>query len=206
MRFINSIGIFLAVNVVAADLFDLNEKPQRILTPRGSLPDEIGLDGMPYHELHYKKEQCGDAQCTVSATSIFSNFNQSLPSYEWFVRASNAYGLNIVSAPRKKATAMLMAAVLLMCKKGDIVETGVFTGGSTALMMKYLIELDQCGRKFYIFDSFEGLPDAVKEDSVANGLNVGEKVVFFFTQCSFCYFCSVRIRLQGKFQSFVGGV
>ncbi len=137
------VGIFMAT-VCGAFVYDVNEQAQRILTARGSLPDEIGVNGMPYHELHYKKEQCGDAKCTVSTTSIFSNFNQSLPSYEWFVKASNDYGMGLVSQTRKKATAMLITAALMMCKKGDIVETGVFNGGSTALMMKYLIELDQC--------------------------------------------------------------
>ncbi len=145
----------------------------RILTAKGKLPAEMGLNGMPFDELHYKKDQCTNEKCTITTSSVFANFNQSTVAFDNFVKTLNDLGMNLVSVPRKKATAMLMAATLLMCKKGDIVETGVFKGGSSALIMKYLLELDQCGRKFYIFDSFEGLPDAVEKDSAHNGLTVG---------------------------------
>jgi hypothetical protein len=64
--------------------------------------------------------------------------------------------MNIVSRNRRIATALLTISATLSCKVGDIVETGVFTGGTSAMIMKVLKSLDNCDRKFWAFDSFLG--------------------------------------------------
>jgi O-methyltransferase len=51
---------------------------------------------------------------------------------------------------------------------GDIVECGVWKGGSAMLIMYTLIELGDQGRKVWLYDTFEGMPEPGTED--------GEKV------------------------------
>ena len=64
--------------------------------------------------------------------------------------------MSLVGVFRIRATAMLTKAAIMTCQEGDIVETGVFTGGSTATIMKVLMDFDRCNRTFWAFDSFEG--------------------------------------------------
>lgn len=64
--------------------------------------------------------------------------------------------MSLVGANRIRATAMLTKAAIMTCEGGDIVETGVFTGGSSATIMKVLMDFDRCNRTFWAFDSFEG--------------------------------------------------
>ena len=65
-------------------------------------------------------------------------------------------GMGLVSSNRIRATALLTKSAILSCTPGDIVETGVFSGGSSAMIMKVLMNFDLCNRKFWVFDSFEG--------------------------------------------------
>jgi hypothetical protein len=62
--------------------------------------------------------------------------------------------MSTVSTNRRIATALLTISATLSCEVGDIVETGVFTGGTSAMIMKVLKSLDNCDRKFWAFDSF----------------------------------------------------
>ena len=61
----------------------------------------------------------------------------------------------LASTPRLKSTIYLSKAALKV--HGDFVETGVYRGGTTAIMMKLLMQFDKT-RKLFAFDSFEGLP------------------------------------------------
>jgi hypothetical protein len=67
-----------------------------------------------------------------------------------------------VSLPRSRASMLL--ALFALKVPGDFVETGVWMGGTTAMLMKVLMKYDECERKFWAFDSFEGFPAAVNED------------------------------------------
>ncbi len=164
----------------------VNTEEQRILTLKLSGdPVEPGVFGMPYHELHHKEGGQCTKECNVKVKSPYAQFNTSVSDLRTLFAESDKNGMNLVSRVRKVATAMLTQAALLMCKKGDIVETGVFTGGSSAIIMKYLLELDQCDRKFYIFDSFEGLPAPEKEDSVNTDLLKGGKGGFAASEVVF---------------------
>jgi hypothetical protein len=72
-------------------------------------------------------------------------------------------GMTIVGGTRLKCTMELAACAILEETVGDFIETGVFMGG-TAALMKYF--LDACindqpialKRNLYLADSFEGLP------------------------------------------------
>ena len=65
---------------------------------------------------------------------------------------------------RRQATLELARAALALTTEGDFVETGLYTGGSAGAMLLVLLKYDNCGRKFYGYDSFEGLPENAKED------------------------------------------
>jgi hypothetical protein len=43
--------------------------------------------------------------------------------------------------------------------EGDFVECGTWKGGSVMCMQKKLIELNQTNRKFWVFDTYEGMPE-----------------------------------------------
>ena len=66
-----------------------------------------------------------------------------------------------VSLPRRKATAILAKAALVLPIMGDFCETGLNKGTSATIMMRMLMQYDKCGRKFWGFDSFTGLPPNV---------------------------------------------
>lgn len=88
---------------------------------------------------------------------------------------------SLVSTERREATMILSRYALLLTSEGDFVETGVFLGGTSALMIKTLLEFDPCSRKFYAFDSFEGLPPPTIEDKKGES-RVGEAGNYAATQ------------------------
>ena len=72
-----------------------------------------------------------------------------------------------VSDPRRKATAILAKAALVLPTMGDFAETGLNAGSTAAILMRTLMHFDNCGRKFWGFDSFTGLPPNITaEDGV----------------------------------------
>ena len=71
---------------------------------------------------------------------------------------------------------MIAREALYSPYNGDFVETGVYTGGTSAIMMRILMDFDACSRKFYAFDSFAGLPGSQPEDRAGSGMK-GDKVV-----------------------------
>lgn len=73
--------------------------------------------------------------------------------------------ITLVSPARIRTGMMLAVSSVFSCAPGDFVETGVFTGGSTASLMRVLLDFDNCNRKLWAFDSFEGLPNIVPQDS-----------------------------------------
>ncbi len=64
----------------------------------------------------------------------------------------------------RRAVTVWLSIAALEHLRGDFVETGVYKGGTAALMMRILMAYDQCNRKLYAFDSFEGLPAPRPED------------------------------------------
>ena len=100
------------------------------------------------------------------------------------VQATNSMGLGLVSPARKELTMSLTKAAIETCLVGNMVETGVFTGGSTITVMKSLQDMDMCNRQLWVFDSFEGLPEARQGDF--NGtMQVGDRGMFKSSQETF---------------------
>ena len=53
---------------------------------------------------------------------------------------------------------------------GDIVECGVWRGGSAMLAALTLIEFNQTHRKIYLYDTYEGMPEPSEKDIDINGI------------------------------------
>jgi len=65
--------------------------------------------------------------------------------------------------------------------EGDFVECGTWKGGSVMCMQKKLIELNQTDRNFWVFDTYEGMPEPdvldknFKQTSAQHLMNEEEK-------------------------------
>ena len=57
---------------------------------------------------------------------------------------------------------------------GDVVECGVWRGGSMQAVARTLIEMDAAGRELHLFDTFEGMPPPGEEDRRLKGRPAGE--------------------------------
>ena len=53
---------------------------------------------------------------------------------------------------------------------GDIVECGVWRGGSAMLAALTLIQFNQTHRKIYLYDTYEGMPEPIEKDIDINGI------------------------------------
>lgn len=73
-------------------------------------------------------------------------------------------GITLVSIPRLIATIWLARTAIALPIGGDFVETGVYKGGTSILLIRMLQKYDSCGRHFWGFDSFRGLPESVAQD------------------------------------------
>jgi O-methyltransferase len=58
---------------------------------------------------------------------------------------------------------------------GDIVECGVYRGGSVMAAALTLLDLKSFGRHLYLFDTFEGMPDSGKDDVDSSGVPAREQ-------------------------------
>lgn len=71
---------------------------------------------------------------------------------------------SLVSMRRQLATVFMTMFALVRLPAGDLVETGVFHGGTTVLMARVLHNLSS-SRVLWACDSFKGLPRAQAQDS-----------------------------------------
>jgi hypothetical protein len=127
------------------------------VAPAGALPDDEAIPGLRIHS-----HKCS-ATCSYRTDSKLMLEEGAYA--ELLVKAVDAKGLGLVSPARKRATMLLTKAAVMSCVPGAIVETGVFTGGSSAVIMKTLMDMDECGRAFWAFDSFAGLPEVHVADT-----------------------------------------
>ena len=65
---------------------------------------------------------------------------------------------SLMSNARLRVSLELALAVLALPADADIVETGVYKGGCTFLFLLALKTFDGCGRRVWVFDSWDGLP------------------------------------------------
>ena len=75
---------------------------------------------------------------------------------------------SLVSARRQLATVRMAAYAVNELTVGDLVETGVFRGGTTVLMARVLHNLS-ANRVLWACDSFRGLPRAQAQDDNRHG-------------------------------------
>lgn len=59
---------------------------------------------------------------------------------------------------------------------GDIVECGVFRGGSVMAAALTLLDLKSVDRHLYLFDTFEGMPDPGNEDRDSSGVSAESQI------------------------------
>ncbi len=81
---------------------------------------------------------------------------------EKFKEARTIYKImpySLVGSAGLSQTYNLVARVIKDNLKGDLVECGVAQGGCSALMALRAFENNENGRKIWLFDSFEGLPE-----------------------------------------------
>src|SRR5919112_6757225 len=78
------------------------------------------------------------------------------------VRAVRPYTLT--SAEAVCALADAVRHVVANDIEGDIVECGVWRGGSMAAVARTLVALGRSDRRLYLFDTFEGMPPPGAED------------------------------------------
>ena len=117
-------------------------------------------------------------ETTVVVTVNAHGHHPSLVNDPKVLQARDVNSGGVVGPTRRLITAELAHLALTQNVPGDFVETGVFNGGTSAIMLKTLQQYDTEGsRKFYACDSFEGLPDPVEQDKVERHLNVDGKDV-----------------------------
>eukprot|EP01113_Clastostelium_recurvatum_P037223 TRINITY_DN5412_c0_g1_i1.p1 TRINITY_DN5412_c0_g1~~TRINITY_DN5412_c0_g1_i1.p1 ORF type:complete len:319 (-),score=60.82 TRINITY_DN5412_c0_g1_i1:9-965(-) len=99
----------------------------------------------------------------------------------------------VVSKQRLALTMEIAYTVLSRNIPGDFVECGVYQGGASILMVRALQQwervssYDNIRRKFYAFDSFEGMPEPTRPD-LADPSFKGEKGEFKAGQDVFEYY------------------
>jgi hypothetical protein len=70
---------------------------------------------------------------------------------------------SLVGSSGLEATYDAASEVIARCVPGDFIECGVAQGGCSALMAT-VAKTDPKGRRMWLFDSFQGLPDPTEED------------------------------------------
>ncbi len=74
---------------------------------------------------------------------------------DWPLRAHSMMGLYALDNIESCVQSIIEDGI-----EGDLVEAGVWRGGGTILMRAILKVLGDCGRKVWVCDSFQGLPDS----------------------------------------------
>lgn len=79
-----------------------------------------------------------------------------------------AQNVSMIGAPRMKNILESILSILIDGVPGDFVETGVWRGGACIFMRSILKQLGIQGRKVFVCDSFEGLPENEIENDIKN--------------------------------------
>lgn len=95
----------------------------------------------------------------------FSPLNLSMDSLKMLWLFYRVGGYTMVGVPRLKALYKLTKESDLLAIPGDIVECGVYNGGSAAVMA-YASNRSAMNRRIWLFDSFKGLPKPIEEDGI----------------------------------------
>lgn len=77
---------------------------------------------------------------------------------------------NTMTSPERIYTLIESVKYIINNKiEGDIVECGVWKGGSMMAVAKTLKELNQTTKKLYLYDTFEGMSEPTSADKTQNG-------------------------------------
>lgn len=81
----------------------------------------------------------------------------------------------MTSVERMYALYMATKYVVQADIPGDVVECGVWRGGSAMLCARTLLELDDPTRQVYLYDTFAGMPEPTDKDVAWYGTKAGER-------------------------------
>lgn len=155
LQIVTVLMLLVAINVRCADL---------------ALGDyEEGLPGL-HHLRKVAKKVCPN-ECSYDSKGMYhiAHSASGMDTYVYkLIMDTNNQGMSLTSTRRRRATAMLMKDMFLSCNPGDIIETGVFTGGTAAVIVRMLQDFDRCNRTLWAFDSFDGLPERDPQDMVGH--------------------------------------
>eukprot|EP01113_Clastostelium_recurvatum_P010313 TRINITY_DN1509_c0_g1_i1.p1 TRINITY_DN1509_c0_g1~~TRINITY_DN1509_c0_g1_i1.p1 ORF type:complete len:313 (+),score=86.83 TRINITY_DN1509_c0_g1_i1:54-941(+) len=140
---------------------------------------------IPTHEVQQQQQQHANPRGLAEVP---------VPIRTWITDHARLGVPTIVSVERRALTLDIAYYILSHNIPGDFVETGVFTGGSTILLMKALQEWNNVPegvkevqrRKLWAADSFDGLPPPSDQDKEGT-VDVGFRGQFNSTLDSFIY-------------------
>ncbi|KAL4443342.1 hypothetical protein ABPG75_011079 [Micractinium tetrahymenae] len=122
-------------------------------------PTSIGRDTADVAAARQRAAGAGASPCTWTPYLLPPEAHQ------WALGAAREKVVTLVHPMRRHLTAQLAAGVLLQGIDGDFVETGVFTGGTSIIMLQALEKYDPWQtRRHWAADSFQGLPPPEDED------------------------------------------
>lgn len=175
--------IFTETTLLSTNL-SYHVNPQTDQSDIGQLSHHRSLQGIEL-KLHLEESSnyVKDEKYRYISTSCFVKFKQPYNNLDEkylseILNLNVRYGMTMASDKRQRATAMIAREALYSPYNGDFVETGVYTGGTSAIIMRILMDFDACSRKFYAFDSFAGLPGSQPEDRAGSGMK-GNKVTYY---------------------------
>lgn len=85
--------------------------------------------------------------------------------------------LSMTSPERLVSLSRAIEHVVRQGIAGDIVECGVWRGGSMLLVARKLVQLQDTTRKLYLFDTFEGMSEPGKEDVSATDQRTAQELM-----------------------------
>jgi hypothetical protein len=82
----------------------------------------------------------------------------------------------MTSAERLNAAIEAVKYIVQNNIEGDIVECGVWMGGSSMAMMECLLSQKISDRKFYMYDTYEGMTEPDENDKAYTGISANEMI------------------------------
>jgi O-methyltransferase len=120
----------------------------------------------------------GDSLATNHKTLPFIKDKKFAEAWLYSEERNKAGWKNNVPDVRWRASIACWAAYQASLLQGDFVECGVHTGLLSVAICKYL-DFSKQARSFYLFDTFEGIPDKVVSDSEKNMSQAHNKDIYF---------------------------
>jgi O-methyltransferase len=104
----------------------------------------------------------------ISVPQTLREQNPDVTDYEWLIY-SQTRSLTMLSLERLLANVRAIEYIVQNQIPGDIVECGVWRGGSSMAMALALLRLSDTGRDLWLYDTFQGMTDPTDADKMHNG-------------------------------------